>query len=66
MLVLTRKCGEEILIDGTVRISVVQCKNGRVRLGIDAPRDVKVVRSEIAFDGECTAKPPAILAARPR
>lgn len=52
MLVLSRKQGEEILINGNVRIRVVQCSNGRVRLGIEAPRHVEVLRSEIAFDGE--------------
>ncbi len=52
MLVLSRKLGEEILIDGHIRVRVVQCGNGRVRLGVIAPREVEVLRSEIAFDGD--------------
>lgn len=52
MLVLSRKVGEEILIDGHISVQVVHCGNGRVRLGITAPRDVEVMRAEIAFDGQ--------------
>lgn len=47
MLVLTRKCGEEIVIDGGIRIQVLESKGGRVRLGISAPRDVQIARSEV-------------------
>ena len=47
MLVLTRKCGEEIVIDGGIRIQVLESRGGRVRLGISAPRDVQVARSEV-------------------
>jgi len=48
MLVLSRKPGEQILIGEGVRLSVVRISGGRVQLGIDAPRDFKVVREEIA------------------
>lgn len=47
MLVLTRKAGEEILIDGRIRIRVLQTSSGRIRLGIDAPPEVPVVRGEL-------------------
>lgn len=47
MLVLTRRLGEEIVIDGQVRIEVVALKNGHVRLGITAPPAVSVLRSEL-------------------
>lgn len=46
MLVLTRKAGEEILIDGHIQVKVIQCANGRTRLGITAPRDVQISRPE--------------------
>jgi len=48
MLVLSRKPGEQILIGEGVRLSVVRINGGRVQLGIDAPRDFRVVREEIA------------------
>ncbi len=47
MLVLSRTLGESIRIGDDVTITVVGVSRGYVRLGIDAPRDVKIVRSEI-------------------
>ena len=47
MLVLSRRIGEEIIINENVRVTVVAVKGDRVRLGIVAPRDVNVDRSEI-------------------
>lgn len=57
MLVLTRKCGEEIVIDGGIRIQVLESKGGRVRLGIFAPRDVSVVRSELCLPVRLNSAP---------
>jgi len=47
MLVLTRRPGEEIVIDGNIRITVVSVKGDRIRIGIDAPPSVVVDRQEI-------------------
>ncbi len=47
MLVLTRKVGEEIVIGNNIRITVVEVGPGRVKIGIAAPRDVKIDRDEI-------------------
>ena len=47
MLVLTRKQGEELVIDGKIRVSVVNCGKGRVRLGVDAPSNVNIRRGEL-------------------
>lgn len=47
MLVLSRKVNEEIQIGDNIIIKVVQVRNGKVRLGIVAPRDVNVVRTEL-------------------
>lgn len=47
MLVLTRRPGEEIVIDGNIRITVVSVKGDRVRIGIEAPPSVVVDRQEI-------------------
>ena len=47
MLVLTRRVGEEIVINGNVRVTVLETRGGQVRLGIIAPQTVSVLRSEI-------------------
>ena len=47
MLVLSRKRNEQILVDGQITIEVLQIKGNTVRLGISAPRDVKVMRGEL-------------------
>ena len=47
MLVLSRRPGEEIIINGNIRVTVVSVKGDRIRIGIDAPSDVPVDRAEI-------------------
>lgn len=47
MLVLARKLNESIIIGEDVEIMVVEIKGDQVKLGIKAPRDVKVYRGEI-------------------
>ena len=47
MLILTRKVGETIVINDTIRVTVLQVKGGQVRRGIEAPKDVAVHRQEI-------------------
>jgi carbon storage regulator len=46
MLVLSRKVGEEIVIDGEIRVSIVRVRGNRVRLGIQAPADVSIRRQD--------------------
>jgi carbon storage regulator len=46
MLVLSRRSGEEIVIAGDIRVTVVAVKGRRVRLGITAPSSVPVARPE--------------------
>lgn len=48
MLVLTRMRGEDLVIADNIVITVVEIRGNRVRLGISAPRDVRVVRREVA------------------
>ncbi|MBC6414843.1 MAG: carbon storage regulator [Bdellovibrionales bacterium] len=48
MLVLTRKVGESITIDGDIHISIVRVQGRQVRVGISAPKDRKVQRPEIS------------------
>jgi carbon storage regulator len=47
MLVLTRKPNEKIIIGDNIVITVVEIKGDSIRLGIDAPREVKVYRGEL-------------------
>lgn len=46
MLVLTRKVGSNILIGDDIKITVVSVNGDRVRIGIDAPRDIRILREE--------------------
>ena len=47
MLVLRRKLGEKIYIGDNVCITVVDIDRGKIRLGIEAPRDVPIYREEL-------------------
>jgi carbon storage regulator len=47
MLVLTRKLMEKLFIGDDICVTVVRLEGGQVRLGIDAPREVAVVRAEL-------------------
>jgi carbon storage regulator len=50
MLVLSRKPGERILIGENVSVTIVRIGPNSVRLGIDAPRDLNIVREELCID----------------
>jgi carbon storage regulator len=47
MLVLSRRVGEEIVIDGSIRVVIVAVQGNKVRIGVQAPADVPVDRLEI-------------------
>ncbi len=47
MLVLSRKVGETIHIDGQIKVKVVKINGNRVKIGIEAPDEVQIVRSEL-------------------
>jgi carbon storage regulator len=47
MLVLSRRVHETLVINGDIRITVVRVSGSRVRLGVEAPENVKVVREEL-------------------
>lgn len=47
MLILTRKASETIVINDNIRVTVLQVSGGQVRIGVDAPAEVAVHRSEI-------------------
>ncbi len=47
MLILSRKPGDAIIIEGGIRVVVLACDRKSVRLGIEAPPSVTILRSEI-------------------
>lgn len=50
MLVLTRKANQSIMIGGQIEVSVLSVLGEKVRLGIQAPRDVPVFRKEVFLE----------------
>jgi carbon storage regulator len=47
MLVLTRKVGEEFVIDGNIRVKIIDFRGKKVRIGVQAPKQVRIRRSKI-------------------
>ena len=47
MLILSRRVGDAILIDGGIRIVIIACDRKGVRIGVEAPSDVSILREEI-------------------
>jgi carbon storage regulator len=59
MLVLTRRVGEEILIDkGQIQIKILYVRNGHIAVGINAPSHVDVDRKEIFIRKMANPEPP--------
>ena len=66
MLVLTRKIGEELIIGDNITVKIVEISSNKVRIAIDAPRDVSVDRKEVHDKKEkelesAVAKPTAVV-----
>ena len=49
MLILSRKINEKIMIGDNISVSVIEIRGDQVRIGVDAPRTIKVFRQEV-FD----------------
>lgn len=49
MLVLSRKSGESILINDNIEVRIVEITNDKVKIGINAPKDIKILRSELCM-----------------
>ena len=47
MLVLTRRLGESIVVDGDIRVTIVSINGGKVRIAVSAPPEVAVNRLEV-------------------
>lgn len=61
MLVLRRKVGESIILDGVINISVLAVEGERVKIGISAPPDVTIVREELLrIVGEAVNNPASL------
>jgi carbon storage regulator len=59
MLVLSRKTGEKIRIGDNVTVTIVRIGPNNVRLGIDAPRDLNIVREELVSNEPVLNQPQA-------
>jgi carbon storage regulator len=64
MLVLSRKLGEKIFINDNICITVVDIDRGKIRLGIEAPREVPIFRKELLSGDPPAPKPDAVAAKR--
>jgi carbon storage regulator len=47
MLILSRKSGETVVIDGRIRVKVIRVEGDVVKIGIDAPADISIHRQEV-------------------
>lgn len=47
MLILTRKKGESLLIGDNIEITISEVEDGRVKLAIEAPKEIRILRKEV-------------------
>ena len=47
MLILSRKCGESLLINGQIEVKITEISGDKVKIGIDAPKDFVILRKEL-------------------
>lgn len=57
MLVVSRKISESVRVGDDVLITVVRCRGGKVRIGIDAPQNMKIMRTELIAETVPGAEP---------
>ena len=60
MLVLSRKFNESIVIDGGIKITVVEIRGNQIRLGIEAPQEIGVMREELVVAAHAAAVAAAV------
>ena len=67
MLILSRKIGEKVMIGDDVSVSIIEIRGDQVRIGVDAPKAVKVFRQEVfdAILAENKAAAQSVVAALP-
>ena len=66
MLVLSRKVGERILIGDNIAITVVRVAQGSVRIGVEAPDNLNVVREEVAIPSQAEGESQDLSAKTPK
>ena len=66
MLVLSRKVGERILVGDDITITVVRMAQGVVRIGVEAPSDMPIVREEIKEQVNSAKRVSSAAPARPK
>jgi len=66
MLVLTRKPGEKICVGDNITVTVVEVTGNRIRIGVEAPEDIRILRSELFESWEKDAVSPLLQAADKR
>ena len=55
MLVLSRKTAQTVMIGSDIRVTVVRLEGNQVRIGIEAPNDVRILRGELLDESEADA-----------
>ena len=60
MLVLTRKMSQVIKLGDNITLTVVRTSSGSVQLGIEAPRDIRILRAECGDPGCLTSSEPKV------
>ena len=48
MLILSRKNGETLLINNEIEVKIIEISGDKVKIGIDAPKNVKILRKELS------------------
>lgn len=66
MLVLTRKSGEELIIGDGIVVSVLGVHGGRVQIGVEAPKSVRIRRLEVCSQPEQPLSDPELCVATVR
>lgn len=59
MLVLSRKALQSVMIGSDIRITVIRVEGNQVRIGIEAPKDVRILRGELIDDAQDELGEPA-------
>ena len=63
MLILSRKIGESLIIDGKIEVKIVDISGDKIKIGIEAPKEVSVFRDELGKTVEGNKQ--AVAAVRP-
>lgn len=56
-MILARRLGETVLIDDDIEVKFFSVESNQIRIGIQAPKDVKILREELRLEAEDEARP---------